>query len=533
MIARPPRDTIAQTLPAVNRILTASAQARYNRTSLLYWFVGWIALSCAVALLLLRGTPAPNAIGWTIFLACVAAMIYQPRYGVYMALAFSLAGDALLMPWYPFVKNLSSIESLFYVHGALIFNPLEITLVVTLVSWLGRGIMRRHVPLHANVLVLPAIVFIIFATIGFVFGMSRGGDLVIALWEVRSIYYLPLMIILVTNLIEKREHINILVWCAIIALSINSLVGAWFVATELQFRITSVLRIAEHAFSIQLNSIFVLAFALWYFGGSYKKLSYIVALLPFMLIAYVANQRRAGYVALGVATILFLVYLYVTNRRLFWLIVPTGAILFAIYLAVFWNSGGARSGGSLITLPARVVRSVIAPTVGTEEESSSVYRMFENANILYTIQTSPWMGVGFGQKFLIIRPMADISFFAWWEYFTHNSIVWIWMKAGLGGFLSVIFLIGLSLAQGIRTVLQMPRGDMGAIAFMALSYVVMHFVYAYVDMSWDPQSMIYLGTCMALLAILPRIVDTPVALPPQRWPWQRQRKAPEGLRPLA
>ena len=128
--------------------------------------------------------------------------------------------------------------------------------------------------------------------------------------------------------------------------------------------------------------------------------------------------------------------------------------------------------------------------------------------------------------------MPDISFFAWWEYITHNSILWIWMKAGVGGFFSLIFLIAMTMMTGARAMLRMPGGDLSAITLMALCYVAMHFVYAYVDISWDPQSMILVGTMMGLLNSLERIVAVPIAPVPARWPWQRAPEPPPGLRPL-
>ncbi|NJM04953.1 hypothetical protein HC891_00055 [Candidatus Gracilibacteria bacterium] len=67
---------------------------------------------------------------------------------------------------------------------------------------------------------------------------------------------------------------------------------------------------------------------------------------------------------------------------------------------------------------------------------------------------------------------------------------------------------------------------------MATLYVVMHFIYAYVDISWDSQSMIYMGAMMGLINCLERIVDTPAPLAERRWPWQPHPQAQPGLRPL-
>ena len=51
----------------------------------------------------------------------------------------SIGHDQILLPAYPFIKNFTSAESLFYVENrGLIFSPLETYLVLTLLSWLVR-----------------------------------------------------------------------------------------------------------------------------------------------------------------------------------------------------------------------------------------------------------------------------------------------------------------------------------------------------------------------------------------------------------
>jgi len=151
-------------------------------------------------------------------------------------------------------------------------------------------------------------------------------------------------------------------------------------------------------------------------------------------------------------------------------------------------------------------------------------------NTKFTIQQRPLTGVGFGNKFYIIVPMPDISFFVWWEYITHNSILWIWMQAGVGAFISMLILVGMAVIVGVRALWRMPGGDLSAFALMATLYIVMHFIYAYVDISWEAQSMIYVGTMMGLINGIERIVAQPVPSPVRRWPWQTEIPAAPTLR---
>ena len=106
------------------------------------------------------------------------------------------------------------------------------------------------------------------------------------------------------------------------------------------------------------------------------------------------------------------------------------------------------------------------------------------------------------------------------------------MKGGLGTFYSMLVTIGVALMTGVRAFWRMPGKDLSAIALTMLLYVVMHFVYAYVDMSWDIQSMVYMGVAMGLINMFEPIVAAPVPRMAQRYPWQPASPAAPGLRPL-
>jgi hypothetical protein len=73
---------------------------------------------------------------------------------------------------------------------------------------------------------------------------------------------------------------------------------------------------------------------------------------------------------------------------------------------------------------------------------------------------------------------------------------------------------------------------MSAIALVACLYIVMHFVYAYVDISWDIQSMLYVGTMMGILNSMERVVAKPVPTPEKRWAWQEDPQPDPGLVPM-
>jgi hypothetical protein len=515
------------TIPIRATTVTAGAQLRRATIVWWLWFLCLSGVTCLVGIQMLSQGPSPVILGWLCYWAGVGAILYQPRCGVYLIVCLTLAGDPVLSPWYPFIKNFSSYESLLFVDKAVIFSPVESYIVLTFVSWLGRALAERRLDLYKGLLFWPALIFVGFVTYGLLYGLSHYGDTNIALWETRAIYYLPAMLVLTTNLIRTRGQVSLLIWLLTMGLFAKGVSGTWYVATVLDFNISSVEAIATHAYSMHANSFIVLVIAVWVYRGSYARRIVLPLMLPWVLIGYTANQRRAGYVALMVAMLLVVVVLYRERRTAFWLIVPLASLLLALYIGAFWNSNGA------LGQPARAVKSAIAPDLlGERDSASNQYRALENINIMFTIKMAPLTGVGFGKKFYIIAPMPSIAeSFTWWEYITHNSIMWMWMQIGLGGFISMLFLIGLSVSVGARVLWRMPGDDMGAIALTALLYIMMHFIYAYVDMSWDVQSMVYVGAMMGLLNNLERIVARSLLRSGKRWPWQSDPAPVPGLRP--
>ena len=82
--------------------------------------------------------PKPFSIAFVVLVLTCAAAFLRPTIGVYLIVFLSLIGDIVTTPWWPFTKNMSSRESIFYVADSLSINPLEVLLAVTTVAWLSR-----------------------------------------------------------------------------------------------------------------------------------------------------------------------------------------------------------------------------------------------------------------------------------------------------------------------------------------------------------------------------------------------------------
>lgn len=480
-------------------VRTARQHERRSERLLAVW-LGFITIATLVVAFLLSraGVMGPDPV-LLLFIAYVAGgilILIRPRYGIYLILFLALVGDARLLPAYPFTKNFSSPESILYLNDAAIVSPLEVYLLLTVIGWVFSAAIRRRPIVRRSELYGPALFFTAFLVLGLVYGLFiRHGDVRIGLWEARPIFYLPIMLLLARNLLRTPQQINVAIWAVMLALFIEGLIGTYYYFHTLGADLSAVRSITEHSAAVQMNTLFLLAMAAWIYGASWRKRFLLPLMALALVVPYLATQRRAAFITLGLALVLMLVILFRERRRLFWILAPALFLGGVAYLAAFWNSSSA------LGLPAEAVRSVVSRNVGNVEDwSSNFYRILENANISYTLHNAPLQGVGFGNPFYIRVVMPDISFFEWWQYITHNSILWIWMKTGAGGFIALITLVGVAIMLGVRALWHLPGGDISAIAAVLLFYIIMHFTYAYVDISWDNQSMLYLGTAMGILS---------------------------------
>lgn len=460
-----------------------------------------------------------SLIAWLCFFTCVGLIIYEPRNGVFCLLTFSFLGDALLMPWYPFRKNLSSAESLLYFSDSFSFSPFELCLALTLSVWFLRMAFQRKWRFRFGPVFWPLALFSGCVMFSLLYGISRGGDRVIALWEARSLLYILPAYWLTVNLIERRSHVQTMLWLIILPNIVNGIVGSVYTATELKFKLAGVEAIGEHALSIHFNAFFIIFFASMLFRTSAAKRTVMWIGFPVVLLAYAANNRRASFITMGIAMVIIFLLLLRLNKQKFWLIVPPLAAFGMLYVAIFWNSSGA------LGAPAKAVRSVFGQA-DPRDAASNIYRVYENINNLYTIHKNVLLGVGFGNKFMQIVPTPDISFFEWWEYIVHNSILWIWMDMGALGFLSMAATFGTAFVIGGRRLWETTNDEVGIATVLALSYLVVFFVYAYVDMAWEVSNMGVIGIMMGLVCAFDVIARERPAVAPIRWPWQ-QPAAPQ------
>ena len=444
-------------------------------------------------------------------LACAAVLglFLLVRYlelGIYLLLAAVLLLDQFVV-WgikSPFTEH--AIK--FYLNfntttgiGALLFNPVELLLVLLLAAWFVRAAISREWHFHRIPNMGIAVVFLLMLVFFTGYGLLRsGGNWKAALWEIRPLYYLCGMYFLVSQLIRTPRQVRACVWIIIAGMAFRGALGCWRYFITLHRNLGDVRAILGHEDSLFFITSFVLLTALFFLGYHGREMKALAWTAVPNLIAFVFNQRRVTFGVLGLCLALVVILLPRPRMLRSLRVVLPALLLLTLYTAAFWNSTGT------IALPAQKIKSIFVKQEGTADDSSNEWRKLELINLRATIRAYP-QGIGFGQKYLVVVPYADIGdLFPLWNYIPHCAIYWIWIKTGFAGFTIFWLFFGVAIVQAVIDYRAMRDPYYKAIAMMVMLFIVGQVIVAYYDLQITYyRNMIYLGTAMALGVIVRRL----------------------------
>lgn len=472
---------------------SARARVRHDRFTWLMGYGGCLVLTLGLGVIARQRFPAVYPFALLCLLVGCAVALFRPVIALYLIGFLSFIGDYEAVGSYPFTKNMSSQESALFVHGSLSLSPLEVWMGMLLLGWIMNMAGSRSWSIRKGSLFKPILAFTGFLVVGLGLGLSRGGNSNIALSEIRPMMYLALLYPVVTNVLTQRVQYVRLFNMILAGVIVNALLTYRHLGLVSEVAKQSPESLVQHSTPLIMNVVVVLLVALRLFhGGTWmKKLVLILALVP-ILVSYLELKRRAAIVGLLGGGLVLLAVLFWTNRRRFMRIAPVLGILAIGYTAVFWNSSSA------LGFPAQAVKTVIAPdSISDRDRASNAYRDIETFNIKSTIRTSPITGIGFGKPFLTPIPLPAIAEFELSKYVTHNSVLWVWMKAGVAGFVAMLYLFGSAMRTGARAALRSPQGEYAALTATSTAFVFMYSLYTYVDIAWDVKSMVFLSFAFA------------------------------------
>lgn len=470
------------------------------------WFLLLFASMMAAGMYYFDGNVAlVTGILYLIFVLLLS--LFRIDYSLYLFLFAVILFEQFAIPNFPsithdvsFFSNLKEISYVPFFEAGMI-SPFEIhILFITFALFLHISIRRDFVLKPISVWGSFLIFFSCFV-FAFANGMRGGGDFMIALWEVRALFYFCLMYLIVPQILDSKKQIHLLFWVILIGVTIKALQGV-FRFVDLGFTTGGFAVLTNHEDPVFMVTLFVLLIGfLMYKTGQKQKLWLLVSLL-FLLLGFYVAQRRAAYASL-IVSVTALLFIMPALKRIQFMkyFLPVFAILL-IYGFMFWNNEGT------VGRPIQMVKSgFVTPDKETnfEDYSSNLYRDNESYNLAQTVVNNPVLGTGFGKRYDQPIPLIDIRF-PLRDYIPHNQIYWVLVKMGAVGFFAFWYFFNCFVAKGTKVFIRLSDPYLKVITMVIVIAVINQMVVSFYDLQLTYyRSMIYLGCLMGLLPVIEHI----------------------------
>lgn len=341
---------------------------------------------------------------------------------------------------------ITSSIPLFRGIGSLHMEPVDLLLAAIFVIYLVKSLEwgpRWRPNSHVSVAVSALIGTMV---LGLVVGISSHGDFRVALMEARPFVYLGSSYFLTAVLIRSRTTLHAALWMIVIVIGLKAVQGL-YVFIQIRHVHPRPEAVLGHEEAYSFAIFIVLVAALWLFQVRGPLMKTATWLLPVVITADLANNRRAAWLLLGGGLITLLAVGYRSlpaRRRVLGRTTVVVLAVSAVYLPAYWN----KTGG--LAQPARAIHSVISPD--PRDASSDLYRIQENANLQYNIKKhGGLLGVGFGVPIDYALPIVNIkSIDPLIAYIPHNGVFYILMRMGLLGGIAMWSVIGTGIVAGCR-----------------------------------------------------------------------------------
>jgi hypothetical protein len=431
----------------------------------------------------------------------VALVIRHPVVGVYLVFA-----AALLFEQFPIagLETITAQSRIFQNVSAYTPLPIRLSIADLLLVLTAAGLgVRRLTGAHERMRLGPlgwgiaayAAAFVLSGLIG----TARGGmDLEVALNELRAPFEFCAVYFLAANLVRERGQVGVVVGMFVAIVGVKALQGILNYQAAPGWSSYDAGAVTGHEDVVFFDAAVALAVVMVVLRVRSKLFLLLLALQPLILAALLLDQRRTGFIALAaVLAVVTLLLIFASPRRGL-LLAGVAAVAVASYVVLFWDATGP------LAEPVRAIRGVVDPrSVSSRDQSSNAWRQIENHNIAFTIQQVPLTGVGLGEKYLVHQQPPPLYDFIYWQYITHNALLWLWLKAGPIAALAFWSVVARALLVGSAVFVRGRDRRVRWIAALPVALVVSQVVFSSVDLGLTySRSMIVLGTALGLLTYL-------------------------------
>lgn len=408
----------------------------------------------------------------------------------------------------PFFWNVNTIFQ-FYAHAnfkGVPLNLFELFILLCGVCSCLRAVYTQTANLRGGPLLIPIAVYMGFVLIGWMNGITTGGDFKISLQEVRPEFYFGLAYLIAVNIVRERRQLDMVLWITVLCIGTKAvlLTVRRYVTLHGQPLPDQGVGAHEEAFFMDAFFLLLLTLSLCRIQPRLRRLMWI--LIPFVVLGDLALNRRAGTAALVIAVPIFLLAVYQAlpdRRRQITILGIALSVSFAIYYPLFKNSDSA------FAQPARALKSNFQPDA--RDASSNASRDNENIDLMATIKSAPLQGYGYGRPFIQIISMEEvIKAYDLEPFIPHNQILWIWERVGTFGFLAFWMMISAIIIFAGQSVRAPDADDQTkAVAIFTLLMTVMLVMFGLLDLQLSNfRDVLFTGLWVGVLAAMPTLKDS-------------------------
>lgn len=474
-----------------------------RENAIIFWLLLLFASILSGGLYLFDGN-VPLVVGLMYLTLTLFLSFFRIDYSLYLFIFTVLLFDQYPIPRFESfthdVRFFSNIKEISYVpfFEAGMISPFEIHLLfITLALFVHASIKKNFI--YKPITVWAAfLIFFICLTAGFLNGLRGGGDLLVALWEVRALIYLCLMYVIVSQIVDTKKQIYTLFWVIIVGITFKALQGVErFI--DLGFTTGGFDVLTNHEDPVFMVTLFILFLGFILYKTGKKQRNWILFFSLFLLFGFYVAQRRATYASLMVSVTAFIIILPFIKQIQFMKYFLPALIVLGVYGASFWNASGTYAR------PVQMIKSgFVEPELETNfrDYSSNLYRDLENYNLAQTVVNNPVVGTGFGKRYDQPIPLVEIRY-SLRDYIPHNQIYWIIVKLGSVGFFAFWYFFNCYVAKGTQIFYRLNDPYLKVITLVIVIAVINQLVVSFFDLQLTYyRSMIYLGCLMGLLPVI-------------------------------
>ncbi len=325
-------------------------------------------------------------------------------------------------------------------------------------------------------------------------GMWRGGIFAMSLWQLHRVIYLPTIFLLCHYGLRGPRDLGALAK-VIVGSAAYKAVLAFCIASTIKVDpdpdtgSTSIACATNHADSTLFACAFVIILAMLFERVKGRAKWWGLALLPLLSVGMVANHRRLVWVQ--VALVVLTVYIIgrdsPVKKKIRRILLGLSPALLG-YVIAGWDSKSA------IFKPAQMVRSIVDP----QSDGSTLWREYENFDIIATIKIHPIWGRGYGNGYYEIIPLPAIPY-ELEHYLPHNSILGLFCYSGVLAFCGQMALLVGGVYFAVRAYHSSTEPANRAAALACFGSLVIYLVACWGDMGLGTNTGVYtVGPAMAV-----------------------------------